>query len=56
MARQTEHVLQLRASDALIEQLDRATKALETSRSEYARRAIHEALLRDEPPLARFAA
>lgn len=56
MARKTDdHLLQLRASDALIRQLDRATKALETSRSEYTRRAIREALLRDEPLLSQFA-
>jgi metal-responsive CopG/Arc/MetJ family transcriptional regulator len=57
MARHSpDAVLQLRLSETLLSNLDCATEALETNRSEYARRAIREALLRDEPLLARFAA
>ena len=57
MARHSpDAVLQLRLSETLLSNLDCATEALETNRSEYARRAIREARLRDEPLLARFAA
>ncbi|HEY7301269.1 MAG TPA: ribbon-helix-helix protein, CopG family [Xanthobacteraceae bacterium] len=50
-----EAVLQLRISENLLQQLDRAASALETSRSEYVRRATREALLRDAPLVERFA-
>lgn len=57
MARQSpDALLQLRLSETLLQQLNRAAVALETSKSEYSRRAIGEALLRDEPLLAKFAA
>jgi hypothetical protein len=48
-------VINLRLSGNLLSTLDRATKALETSRSEYVRRAVREALIRDEPLTKRFA-
>jgi hypothetical protein len=50
-----DSVLQLRLSTNLLQQLDRAASALETSRSEYVRRATREALLRDAPLVERFA-
>jgi hypothetical protein len=48
MAKPDDAVLNLRLSHSLLQQLERATEALETSKSEYVRRSVREALMRDK--------